>query len=188
MIETPYQNIVISGTISTGKSTLAKNLAKALSWKYLSSGEYFRNWHKKHNIPLDQPDQVPENVDRELDMGYQKLMTEENGIVFESHLGGWLAKGLNGTFKVLCKANNQTRIERAAKRDGVSVEQAEVEAAKRAKILYDKFKKLYGVEDPFDPKYFDLVVDTSYKSPEEVLQVVLESMNQSFFATQTKFK
>ncbi len=171
-----FKNIVVSGDISTGKSTLAHNLARELNWEYLSTGEYFRKWHKEHNIPLEKTNQVPESVDKEIDYCYQQKMKNEERIVFESHLGGYLAKDLLETFKVLCVTDWDKRIERAAKRDGINLEEAYKNVFERSKMLADKFKKLYGVENTFDPKYFNLIVDTSEKSPQDVLDVVLKSL------------
>jgi len=168
-----YKNVVISGGIGTGKSTLARNLSKKLGWKMISSGEYIRQWHADNNIPLDQPDLIPKDIDHQLDYGLQEKMRTEEGVVFESHLGGWLAKDIDTTFKVLCTAEWDTMIDRASKRDGKSFLEEERYAKKRGDTLYAKFKKLYEVEDGFDLEYFDLVVDTTTLTPEEVLKKVL---------------
>ncbi len=171
-----YKNIVISGGIGTGKSTLARNLSTKLGWEFVSSGEFIRKWHKENNIPLDQPDLIPIDIDHQLDYGLQRRMSEDAKVVFESHLGGWLAKDLEETFKVLCIAEWDTQIERAAKRDGKSFLEEEHYAKKRGDTLYQKFKHLYQVEDSFDPKYFDLVVDTTTLTPTQVLDLVLEKL------------
>jgi cytidylate kinase len=155
---------------------LAEGLAQALGWKHVSSGEFVRQWYKEHNIPLEEADKIPEEVDRNLDMGLKKMMGEKIGIVFESHLGGFLAKDLPKTFKVLCRADDKVRMERAAKRDGVSIEEAKKVSEKRSTTLYDKFNRLYGVENVFDPKYFNLIVDTTKMSKEDVLQEVINKL------------
>ncbi len=170
------KNIVISGGIGTGKSTLARNLAKALKWEMISSGEWFRRWHQEQGISLDHPDMVPRDVDEQLDYGLQIKMRNEEGIVFESHLGGWLAQDIPTTFKVLCTAEWDTMIDRAAKRDGMSFLEEERFAKKRGETLAKKFMKLYKVKDTFDPKYFDLVVNTTTLTPDEVLLSVLEKI------------
>ncbi len=172
-----FKNIVISGGIGTGKSTLARNLAKELGWEMISSGEWFRRWHNDNNIPLDHPDLVPKDIDEQLDYGLQKKMREEENIVFESHLGGWLAQDISTTFKVLCTAEWDTMIERASKRDGKSFLEEERFAKKRGETLATKFEKLYKVKDTFDPNFFDLVVDTTTLSPEQVLHLVLSELH-----------
>lgn len=170
------RNIAVSGDIGTGKTTLAKNLAERLGFRHLHAGEYFRKWHKLHNLPLDQTEKIPPQVDREMDFDYQRMMSSEDKIVFESHLAGWLAKDLEDVFKILCVADIKVSMERAAKRDGVSVEEAKKNAKLRSEALTRKFKKLYGVKNHLDPKYFDLVIDTTNKTPEEVLRMALEKI------------
>jgi cytidylate kinase len=177
-MNTKYKNIVISGGIGTGKSTLARNLAQKLEWEMISSGEWFRRWHAEHEVPLDQPDEIPPEVDREIDFGLQEKMESEEGIVFESHLGGWLARDLSETFKVLCIASWEEMMRRAAKRDGKTLEEEDAYAKKRGDTLYNKFKHLYGVEDTFDHSFFDLVVDTTTLTPEQVLEQVLVALDQ----------
>lgn len=171
-----YRNIVVSGDIGTGKSTLARNLAKAFDWTFLSMGKYFREWHEEHKIPVISPDEIPAEMDREMDEHFRDLMKNQDGTVFESHLAGYLAKDISGVFKVLCVADFRVRAMRAAHRDGVAIIDAEEDLRKRSQALIDKFKKLYGVENSFDPKYFDLVVDTTEKTPEEVEQIVLDHL------------
>ncbi len=171
-----YKNIVISGGIGTGKSTLARNLSHELQWQMISSGEFIRKWHAENNIPIDQPDKIPKDIDHQLDYGLQQRMKEDEGVVFESHLGGWLAKELPDTYKILCTASWEEMMKRAAKRDGQPISEAESYAKKRAETLYAKFKRLYGVEDSFDPSYFDLVVDTTTLTKEEVLHQVLDKL------------
>ncbi len=175
-MDVPFKNIVVSGDISTGKSTLAKNLAKSLGWDFFSGGAYFRQWHKEHNISLEDTEIIPEKVDRDFEKDVQNKIRTEEGTVYESQLGGWHARGLKNVFKVLCVADFNVRMERASKRDGVSLEEATENSKIRSEALNRKYKKLYGVEDRFDPKYFDLVVDTTTLGPEEVLQEVLKSM------------
>jgi cytidylate kinase len=104
-------------------------------------------------------------------------MREEENIVFESHLGGWLAQDISTTFKVLCTAEWDTMIERASKRDGKSFLEEERFAKKRGETLATKFEKLYKVKDTFDPNFFDLVVDTTTLSPEQVLHLVLSELH-----------
>lgn len=174
-----FKNVAISGDIGTGKSTLVRRLAEKLGWKYLHTGEFFRKWHKEHNVPLEASEKIPEELDKEIDMGYQEKMRTEENTIFESHLAGWLAHDVPGVFKVLCTTQYEVAMERAAKRDGVSIEEAKVKAKERADSLKEKFRRLYGVEDRFDPKYFDLIIDTTNVTPDQVLEMVLEKLGPS---------
>jgi cytidylate kinase len=174
----PYKNIAISGDISSGKSTLARNLANALGWKNISAGSFFREWHQKNNIPVQNPEEVPEELDRKIDGEFKSQMKESKNVIFESHLAGWLAKDLDRTFKILITADFDERMRRAALREDCSIKDAIKQSERRAKLLADKFKKLYGVDNSFNKEYFDLFVDSTKKSKEEVLETALKALEE----------
>jgi cytidylate kinase len=171
-----YKNIAISGDIGTGKSTLAKLLSEKLNWKYVSAGNYFREWYKNQGMDVSKVYGIPEEEDRKMEADFQKDMAEKTDIVFESRLAGWLARDYPETLKVLCTVENNEAYKRVAKRDSVSQSDAETLSIQRAGDLVDKFTKLYGVSDFLDSKYFDLVIDTTNLNPTQVLEKVLEKL------------
>lgn len=172
-----YKNVAISGDIGTGKSTLARLLSEKLNWEYISAGNYFRDWYKAQGMDVSKVYGIPEDEDRKMEADFKREMLEKSDTIFESRLAGWLAKDYPETLKVLCVVDPQEAFKRVAKRDSVSVEEAERLSKQRAKDLFDKFNKLYGVSDFLDPKYFDLVIDTTNLKPEDVLQKVLDKFN-----------
>lgn len=172
-----YKNVAISGDIGTGKSTLARLLSEKLGWEYISAGNYFRDWYKSKGMDVSKVYGIPEEEDRKMEADFKKEMAEKSHVVFESRLAGWLAKDYKETLKVLCVVDAHIAYQRVAKRDSVSIDEAEKLSKQRAKDLVDKFNKLYGVTDFLDPKYFDLVIDTTNLKPEQVLEKVLEKLN-----------
>lgn len=168
-----FKNIAISGDIGTGKSTLAKLLAEELGWKVVSTGDFFRQWHQENNIPVEETEKVPEEVDMKIDYGYQEMMGKENGIIFESRLGGWLAKDMPEVLKILCICEFEEAMKRVGTRDGETKDEAKIKARERSTKLVAKFKKLYDIDNFLDPKYFDVVVDSTDWTPKEVLEYVL---------------
>jgi len=174
-----FKNIAISGDIGTGKSTLARLLSEKLGWKYVSAGNYFRDWYKSQGMDISKVYGIPEEEDGKMEADYKKEMVEKSDAIFESRLAGWLAKDYAQTLKVLCVVDSETAYKRVAKRDSVSEDEAKVLSEQRAKDLVDKFNKLYGVSDFLDEKYFDLVIDTTNLNPDQVLEKVLEKLNDS---------
>lgn len=168
-----YKNVAISGDIGTGKSTLARLLSEKLGWEYISAGNYFRDWYKSKGMDVSKVYGIPEEEDRKMEADFKREMAERENVVFESRLAGWLSKDYPETLKVLCVVDPVTAYQRVAKRDSVPVGEAEELSKQRAKDLVDKFNKLYSVSDFLDPKYFDLVTDTTNLSPDQVLEKVL---------------
>lgn len=171
-----YKNIAISGDIGTGKSTLARLLAQKLNWDYISAGNYFREWYASQGMDVSKVYGIPEEEDRKMEADFKKEMQEKTNTIFESRLAGWLAKDYPETLKVLCVVDESEAYRRVAKRDSISLEEAQRLSKQRAQDLVDKFNKLYGVSDYLDPKYFDLVIDTTNLNPDQVLEKVLEKI------------
>lgn len=168
-----YQNIALSGDVGTGTTTLGRNLASSLGWKHINAGDYFRAWHRERGIPLENVQEIPPHIDRELDMRFQTDMQRIAQTVFESHLAGWLARELSHTFKVLCVAEPEIAMARIASREGWGLEEATHFSEIRSERLNQKFEQLYGVSYPYDPSYFDIVIDTTHLSVGQVLDTVL---------------
>ncbi len=170
-----YRNIVVAGDVGSGTTTLAKSLAKKLNFKYFSAGDFFRQYSLEHDIPLWNKELVPDEIDREVDMKFAQKMKQENDFVFDSHYGGWFAKDLTDVFKVLLTCDPKIAEERIIARDHTHKETAE-EVRKRRSGIVAKFKKLYSTENHENPKFFNLVIDTSNISAESTLESVLENL------------
>ena len=61
-------------------------------------------------------------------------------------------------------------------RDSVTVEEAKNHLAQRENANLTKWKRMYGVDDFWDPKYYDLVINTYSHGPAETLDIVLQSL------------
>jgi predicted cytidylate kinase len=176
-LKIPFKNIAISGGSGTGKTTLSNNLSEKLGWKHLNNGAFVRQWYEEKGLDLNQVREIPEEVDRQIDESFKEKMSKESGAIFESRLAGWQARGLKDVFKVLCTTDYKEALRRVSARDGSSLEDAEKTIETREAGLAKKFKQYYGVSDYLDPKYFDLVVDTTTLTPEEVLEVVVKKLS-----------
>lgn len=171
-----FRNIAVSGLTGSGKSTLANKLADKLGWKVLSTGKFIRVWHEENKVPLVEPDKIPEEVDKKIDFGYQKLMQSDSNVIFESRLAGWLSKNDSRVFKVLVKCDPMIAARRISHRDGVDGEKAMREAGIREGLLKDKFIRLYDAGDYLDEENFSLVIDTGKVNADEALGMVLENV------------
>ena len=78
--------------------------------------------------------------------------------------------------KVLLTADEDIRIKRAIERVHTHVETAE-DVKKRDRAHDLKFRKLYANENFLDPKFFDLVIDTTNTEQKEVADRVLRKFS-----------
>jgi cytidylate kinase len=175
-----YQNITVSGKIATGTSTLAKNLVKALSWQYVNIGALQREYDRKHNIHENKQGAAARSDEHEQgmeEMTKQKLANQQ-GLVYEAWLSGFVARHIPGVLKVLTICSSEAiRIDRVVNRDNVGVEEAKEWIRQREAENIKKWQKLYGPYDFWDPKYYDLVIDTYSSGPMATLGKVLDQLS-----------
>ncbi|OGY31804.1 MAG: hypothetical protein A3A57_02840 [Candidatus Woykebacteria bacterium RIFCSPLOWO2_01_FULL_41_12] len=173
-----YKNIVVSGNVGTGTSTLAKGLTEKLAWRYISAGDFFRDYFKNHNIPLWDKSKIPDDLDKKIDLDYFEKMKKESNIVFDSHYGGWFARDLPDVFKIVLICDKKEATKRIIEREHTHKERPE-EVEKRRIQLKKKFRKLYSNDDYEDPKFFDIVIDTGSSSAEETLEKVYQAFSNT---------
>lgn len=167
-----YHSIVISGQIASGTSTAAKNVAQKLNLEYESAGDFFRKYALEHNIPLYDKTQIPDEVENTVDNKLTEL-AKNTGWVIDAHYLGYFTKDNPKVLKVLLTCKDNERFKRALARHHTHEETIE-EIKKREAGLDAKFKKLYSNEDYLDPKFFDLIIDSTHTSQEEVLKQIVE--------------
>ena len=185
----PEKKIVvcISGMAGTGKSTLAKKLAKKYELKYYSGGDALKElakdqgynsssrgwWESPEGLSFLEKREKNFTFDKAVD---EKLMeyAQQGHVLLDSWTMPWLLKT---GFKIWLVASVEKRAERIAKRDRIPIGEAlrvlqEKEA--RTKAIY---KKLYGftLGEDFEP--FNLVLDTDALNAEGVFQVLCMVMD-----------
>jgi cytidylate kinase len=185
----PEKKIVvcISGMAGTGKSTLAKKLAKKYKLRYYSGGDALKELAKDEGYNSssrgwwESPEGLSFLEKREKNLKFDKAVddklleyAQQGRVLLDSWTMPWLLKM---GFKIWLVASIEKRAERIAKRDKIPIKEAlhvlkEKEA--RTKTIY---KKLYGFTLGEDFKPFDLVLDTDVLNAGEVFQVLCMVMD-----------
>ena len=175
-----YRLITISGKIAVGTTTLTRNLINSLHWKHINIGAIQREHDRKLKFKENEMGALSRSDDHEkkIDTITQELLKTEKEIIYEGWLTGFFARSYKDILKVLlvCQ-HDDIRIDRVANRDNVSVKQAKDLIKHREDENVNKWKRLYGKYDFWDPKYFDLVIDTYKTGPQETLGKVLDKMS-----------
>jgi len=190
-----FKNITISGLICTGTSTLSQLLIEKLGWEHWNAGQFFRDYCKEHGLKLENTSDRSDDLSRQVEYGMRKDLKEKKGQLMEAWLSGFVAQGIKGALKVLLVCDDSLRVDRYVNREGVSVKEAkelikkrEFENAKKWSRVYEKErgewidKKNQGLRtkdghfDFWDPKLYDLVIDTYSNSREETLKNVLKKL------------
>lgn len=176
-MKSPFRNIIVSGDVGVGSSTLAKNLARSLKWKFISAGDISRQYHLENDIPLWNKAAVPADFENYLDKKIFDTVKNESGYVVDSHYAGWFARDLKDVFRILLICDLKTVQERVARRKHTHLEKP-AEVLERMKQLRSRFRELYSEDNYEDPKYFHLVIDTGKNSVQGTLDTALKNFRQ----------
>ena len=178
--------ITISGLPGSGKTSVAKLLAKKLKMKRYYIGEMRRKIARKKGMTLDELNKLGESeewTDREVD-DYQKVLgRKEDNFIIEGRTSFFL---IPHSIKIFLDVDIRTgaqRIFNAIKKDGAmernegdfqNVDEAENAINERIKSDRMRYKKYYGI-DFLDKSNYDIVIDTTKL---EIVQVVERLMQE----------
>lgn len=178
-----YKNITISGRVGAGSSTLLSELKKylePLGWEFFSGGEFMRHYAIEHGlINKNDPKHhyataYSDDFDRSVDYGMKERLEKKEHQVLEADLAGFMAKDVPEVLKVLLVCKDDVRVDRVSNRDDVTIEGAKEHVFEREAENVKKWHRLYGETDFWDPKEYDLVIDTYSKSKTETVDEVLK--------------
>jgi cytidylate kinase len=165
--------ITIAGSLGSGKSSTAKKVAEMLGYQHASGGDFMRSIASERGMSLEELSKLAEtdtSIDEALDEQNKKIGEKEN-IVIDSRLGFYF---IPESFKVLLTLDPNIAAERILNDARVNpnrhkeaedkfdtVENISQSITQRLESERKRYKDLYGITDHRDPKYFDIVIDTS---------------------------
>lgn len=172
-----YSKVTISGKICTGKSSVFRELVSTLKWPTFSTGAYFREYAKTHKLELNNAEEQTDKLTHKVDGMVKEMLKKPGNLILDAWLGGVLAEGTHDVLKVLLVADDTVRFSRFAKRENVSLAEAEKEVLLRDSSWFEKVEKIHSRSDFFDTKNYTLVIDTSNVSIKYVVSTILKSLS-----------
>ncbi len=164
----------------SGKWTVSKLLAEKLNYEIVSIWDMKRKLAAEMWINIIEFNKMWDDPEKsaEFDLKYeeyQKSLKLSSDIILDSRL--WFYAQPHA-FKILLDVDEEVAWERIfkAERDTdkhASKKHAIEQVKERNSSDEGRYKKLYNV-DLWNPNNYNLVIDTSERSPEEVLQIILD--------------
>jgi len=166
--------IAISGQAASGKTTVARELANRLNYRFVSIGELFRKIAIQRGVSLLELHRIAEtdfSIDRVVDEETIREAKKDN-VVIEGHLVAWMLKDV-ADVRIYLKADIRARSQRLLIRDGKSIEEALNEIKTREESNRRRYLAIYGI-DINDISIFDLIIDTTYIDAKKVVDIIYE--------------
>lgn len=180
-------HITITGKLGSGKSTVAKKLVELYGFEIFSTGAILRaaaaergmdvlELNKELSAKLDSD----RSMDDLIDNTTIRVAAErkDDKLIFDSRMAWHFVPD---SFKVFVTVEPRVAAERVMKdpRPGEPAEDIDelcAELVERSKVEQSRFMQLYGV-DYYDYNNFNLVVDSSRRTPDEIVALIWEGFN-----------
>jgi len=174
--------ITITGDLGSGKSTVSNLLKQRLDYDYVYTGRVQReiaNRHQMTTLELNKYAETHPEIDAEIDSIFKSL-NESSRLIVDSRLAWFF---IPQSFKVYLKADLAVAIQRISgdknriNENYASMEEAAGDIVARKESENKRYLELYGA-DCTDESHYDLVIDTSLLTPEQVVDVITSEYEQ----------
>ncbi len=177
--------VTIGGNVGAGKTTLATRLAPALNYEQLYVGGIFREMAAKKNLSIEQfyarlkDDPALEQA---VDQRQATMMRKRDNLIVQGRIAWYFAKGSPfKVFNIFLTVSPEMGARRSGEQKeniGRSTDEMASATAEREKMECERYKMLYGIENHLDPAHYDLVLNTTALSEQEVFEKVLAAIKE----------
>ena len=169
--------ITIAGQIGSGKTRVSRILTQKTGREMISTGVILRNMAAEYGMSvLEFNDFAATNpqIDREIDAHLKALYGRPEPAIVDSRLGWHFIPSSFKVYLIVDPVIAAERVYSATRPDEqyTSIDAAGGDSLKRQKYENDRFWKLYSIKCG-DWRNYDLVIDTSHATPEEVADLIL---------------
>jgi len=147
--------ITITGLPGSGKTSVAKDLAKHIHIKYYSMGNLVRKIAKKRKIPLKNLIKNNSKLVDEMDKIQKHIAKIHKNAIIDSRLGAYLIK--NAHARIYIYAPLKLRVKRISKRDEKPYKFSLNETLSRERDEIKHYKEEYNV-DYRNKKLYNIII------------------------------
>jgi CMP/dCMP kinase len=179
--------ITITGNPGSGITSVAKVLAGRLGMKFYSAGDLFEKTANDRGVTIDELVSAGDDADHEIDGFVKKLGKTEDNIIVEGKISWHMIPNSFKIFVTVDEHEGARRIfedkktgeHRTDEPNYSSIEETKKILKIRVARFVSKFKRLYGIENYFDPSHYDFILDTTKSSgPGENADRIMEAMKE----------
>ena len=170
--------ITISGRPGSGKSVVASRVADALGVRHKSAGDFMREMAAERGISILELSRLAEQddaIDAEIDGRTRRLAHTGEDFVIDARLGWHFVPE---SFKLFLDVRPEVaarriyEAQRGTESENIDLETTRAAVESRTKSETSRYREYYGL-DYTDPSHYDVVVDTSDLTVDQVVERVL---------------
>ncbi len=172
--------VAISGKSGCGNTTVSTLLAQKLGVKLINYT--FRQLAAEKGMTLAQVIDAAKNddsYDKYVDK-HQVELALAQPCVLGSRLAIWMLK--EADLKVYLFASDQTRANRVFNREGGDLQSIKDFTAMRDREDTSRYKEFYGIDNN-DYQFVDIVIDVNNKTPDEIVQIIVDKLVEKGLVT-----
>lgn len=176
--------ISITGKLGSGKSTVCNLLKDKYGFEIYSTGAFQREVARNMGITtleLNKRLREDPSLDYVIDDAVKKLSIEraQDKLIFDSRMAWHFAEKSFKIFLTIepCEAARRVMLNQRGSEEFYADEnEACAKLIERSQVEQARFMQIYGV-DYYDFNNFDLIVDTTRRTPEEILDIIMAAYN-----------
>lgn len=180
--------ITLSGLHGTGKSTYAKKLAEEFELRLVSAGTIFRQIASEKRFSPKELTCIA-TKDKCIDHLIDERTIEEakkGSVVLDGHLAGWMAKDY-ADIKILLTASTQVRVQRIAKRNHLSIKEAERQTLTIERLEMARWKSFYNINQA-NLSIYDITLNTELLPMESLVKILKEIIREYIKTSKRRMK
>lgn len=171
------KRITISGNAGSGKSTIAKLLAKQLNYEYVSIGDFARKYaSEEYSLTInefqDYFKQHPDE-DKKIDSRFKEYCNSKESLVIDYRLGFYFVKD---AYNILLTVSDEIAAKRIQKSERKNEYTDLSSIYQRNLAMRTRFQRLYKV-DFFDSANYNTVIDSNNFMPVHIVEKLILSWN-----------
>ncbi len=185
-------HITMAGKLGSGKSTIARLLNERHGFEIYSTGKIQRELARQFGVSTLEMNQMMSKdtkYDHMIDDEVTRISLDRAGdkLLFDSRMAWHFAKN---TFKVFFTIDPQIaalrvmKDPRGAEETYFDVDDAREKLILRSMVENERFKEIYGTDNLSYANY-DLIVDTSYETPDNICKLIYDEYEKFCVSPET---
>lgn len=183
--------ITLSGTPGSGKSSVAPALAKEFGYKWYYIGGIRRELAKKRGMTLEEYNKLGEedpSTDKDVDKYQEKIGKMEDNIIMEGRTSFFLIPDSlkvfldvdfeEGARRIFSDLNDKQKAEKRNETKARTFEEVKESLRRRVESDNKRYKKYYGIDDVYDKKHFDVIINTTGLTVEKSIKKCIDTIRE----------